>query len=86
MLTPDLTVSQVLETYPQAARVFVSLKTDCVGCYLMPFCTLGEVADQYHLRVEAIMAELAKISDPWPKMGPDAAVQKDLPPGDKGAH
>ena len=67
LLTPDLTVAQVLETYPQAARAFVSLKTECVGCYLMSFCTLGEVADQYHLKVDDVLAELAKISTPWPK-------------------
>jgi len=67
MLTPDLTVAQVLETYPQAARVFLSLKTDCVGCYLMSFCTLGEVAEQYQLKVEDVMAALANISEPRPK-------------------
>lgn len=60
MLTTDLTVAQVLEAYPQAAHVFVSLKTDCVGCYLMSFCTLQEVAEQYQLRLESIMGELAK--------------------------
>ncbi len=60
MLTPDLTVAQVLEACPQAAHAFVSLKTDCVGCYLMSFCTLQEVAEQYQLRVEAIIAELAR--------------------------
>lgn len=77
MLTPDLTVVQVLEAYPQAAHVFVSLNTDCVGCYLMSFCTLREVADQYQLGLESIMAELAKISGPWPKTGPDATVQNE---------
>jgi hybrid cluster-associated redox disulfide protein len=59
-LTPDLTVAQVLEAYPQAAHVFVSLKTDCVGCYLMSFCTLQEVADQYQLGLESILDELAR--------------------------
>jgi hypothetical protein len=60
MLTPDLTVAQVLEACPQAAHVFVSLKTDCVGCYLMSFCTLQEVAMQYQLNLESIMAEFGK--------------------------
>ena len=69
LLTPDLTVAQVLEACPQAARVFLSLKTDCVGCYLMSFCTLDEVAEQYHLKVEDVMAALVKISEPLPVNG-----------------
>jgi hypothetical protein len=70
MLTPDLTVAQVLEACPQAAHVFVSLKTDCVGCYLMSFCTLQEVAEQYQLNLEFLMAELDKVSDLLIKASP----------------
>jgi hypothetical protein len=56
MLDPELTVSQVLAAYPQAWRVFTDLKTDCVGCYLMAFCSLREVADQYQINLDKVLA------------------------------
>ena len=59
MLDPDLTISQVLESHPQAAHTFISLGTDCVGCYLMAFCSLREVANEYGLRLEALLEALS---------------------------
>ncbi len=85
MLTPDLTVAQVLEACPQAAHVFISLKTDCIGCYLMSFCTLDEVAGQYHLDIEDVMAALANLSEPRPKSASDTNSRIDYSPGDNAA-
>lgn len=61
MLDPDLTVSQILSAHPQAWRVFSAYKTDCVGCYLIAFCSLREVADQYRLNLEAFLNDLTRL-------------------------
>ena len=60
MLDPGLTVSEVLHVHPQAERAFFQLGTDCVGCYLMSFCSLREVADQYALPLEQLLDALSK--------------------------
>ncbi len=66
MLTPELTVSQVLEAYPQAWRAFMALKTDCVSCYMMSFCSLREVAKQYRFSLEEILAAIARATSQSP--------------------
>jgi len=58
LLTKDWTVEQVLESYPQAAAVFLHLKADCVGCRLERFCTLEEVALDYNLVLDNFLADL----------------------------
>jgi hypothetical protein len=63
MLHPDLTVADVLKLCPPAMHTFIALHTDCVGCYLMSFCTLHDVADQYDLRLEALLEGLTKSID-----------------------
>jgi len=47
---PDWTVRQTLRQYPEAASVFIQLKTNCVGCLLARFCTLQEVERDFHLQ------------------------------------
>ena len=44
LLTPDLTIAQVLGEYPETIRTWIALNTDCVGCYLIKFCSLCYVA------------------------------------------
>ncbi len=52
------TVEQVIKTYPQTIRVFLGLRTDCVGCYLDRFCRLEDVAAFYNLPLEQMMQTL----------------------------
>jgi hypothetical protein len=55
MVDPSLTVTEVLQAYPAAGNAFLSLGADCVGCYLMSFCTLHEVASQYELPLATLL-------------------------------
>ncbi|GAB4415528.1 MAG: hypothetical protein Kow002_00720 [Anaerolineales bacterium] len=58
ILAKDWTVQQVVESYPQAADFFIQLKTDCVGCRLDWFCTLEDVARDYALNLDELLAIL----------------------------
>ena len=58
LLSKELTVEQVLESYPYTADVLIRLKADCVGCRLDKFCTLEEVARDYDLILGDFLAEL----------------------------
>ena len=60
VLTPDLTVAQVLGEYPETIRTWIAHKTDCVGCYLMKFCSLGYFAQEYHIEEMTLIEELGK--------------------------
>jgi hypothetical protein len=57
-LSPSWTVAQVMKAYPQATAVFVSLKTDCLGCHMDKFCTLEEVAVAYELPLALLLSRL----------------------------
>lgn len=47
-----------MQTYPRSVSVFIELKTDCVGCYLICFCTLDEVAAAYELSLDLLLERL----------------------------
>jgi hybrid cluster-associated redox disulfide protein len=48
-ITADLTVTEVLERWPQTISVFHRYRTACVGCPIAPFDTLADVARIYNL-------------------------------------
>jgi hybrid cluster-associated redox disulfide protein len=52
------TVNEVLTAHPQTARVFLSLRTSCVGCHLARFCMLEDVASAYELQVQGLVNKL----------------------------
>ncbi len=60
ILTPDQTVAEVVEKYPETARVWIALETECLGCWLMRFCTLEYVAESYDLDLETLIDELER--------------------------
>ena len=58
MPTQDMTVAEVLETWPETVEVFQALKTACVGCVMAPFDTLADVARIYEMEPAIIMEAL----------------------------
>ena len=60
VLDPQQTVAELLQTYPQTARVLIALKMHCVGCYLMRFCSLDYIARCYHLEWREFLESLEK--------------------------
>jgi hybrid cluster-associated redox disulfide protein len=64
--TQEMTVAEVLETWPETVKVFQTLKTACVGCVMAPFDTLADVARIYELELDTVMEALHQAiqSDP----------------------
>jgi hypothetical protein len=50
----------MLGEYPEALHMWIALKTDCAGCYLMKFCSLDYVAQEYHIKVATLIEELKR--------------------------
>jgi len=54
-LSPDLTVEDVLQKWPETAVVFQKYADACVGCTLAAFCTIEEVANEYDVDLETLL-------------------------------
>ncbi|MDX1688461.1 MAG: hypothetical protein R3248_10800 [Candidatus Promineifilaceae bacterium] len=57
-LNPELTVTEVLERWPETVSAFQRLKTACVGCTMAPFDTLRDVASIYQFELEEVMGAM----------------------------
>jgi len=60
VLQPEMTVEDMLKTWPSAYTVFLNGKAECIGCFLQKFCTLREVAGAYEASPDELMAELER--------------------------
>jgi len=61
---PNLIVAEALALGSQATEVFISMRTDCVGCMATRFCTLHDVARDYALDLELLMENLRAATPP----------------------
>jgi hybrid cluster-associated redox disulfide protein len=59
-LQSEMTVEDVLKTWPSAYTVFLNGKAECIGCFLQKFCSLREVADAYQVSLEEFIEALEK--------------------------
>lgn len=59
-LQPEMTVEDLLRTWPNVYGVFLNGKAECIGCFMQKFCTLREVAGVYEVSPEEFMNELEK--------------------------
>jgi hybrid cluster-associated redox disulfide protein len=63
-LKPDMLVAEVMNRFPQTLPVFIRLKLDCIGCDLATFCSLSDVAADYHIALSTLIAELSQAIEP----------------------
>ncbi len=56
------TVADVLADFPAAAAAFVKRRLDCVGCDMAAFETIGDVAANYRLDPDQLLAEIRSAS------------------------
>lgn len=63
-LTPRTLVAEALEKVPAAARFFLDLRMDCLGCRMATFCTLEEACRQYELELERFLEDLHELEVP----------------------
>lgn len=59
---PDQTVAEVLDTWPQAIRVFLDHNMACVGCAMSTFDTVAEAVASYEGVVDTFLAELGQVA------------------------
>ncbi|HEX7976926.1 MAG TPA: DUF1858 domain-containing protein [Anaerolineales bacterium] len=59
-ISPEATVAEVLDRWPQAVPVFLKYHTSCVGCGLSAFETLAEAARNYRLPLAQLMDDLRR--------------------------
>ncbi len=58
LITPDLTVQQLLDRWPQTVPYFLRNRLSCVGCPMAKFDTLHDVARNYSLRLPVLLSDL----------------------------
>jgi hybrid cluster-associated redox disulfide protein len=78
--TKEMTVAEVLETWPETVEVFQALKTACVGCVMAPFDTLADVARIYELELDMVLEALhqAILTDPAGRPSAPGASAADM--------
>lgn len=54
----EMTVEEVLGTWPETAVVFQDYATACIGCDLGAFCTLNEAANEYQIDPLVLLQDL----------------------------
>ena len=57
-LTPKTNIIKAVEHYPEAARVFAERGIPCLGCVAAHFETLADIAGEFGLSVEELIAEI----------------------------
>jgi len=62
-ITKDLTISQVLETSPETAKIFVRYGMHCLGCFIATGETVEQAAEAHGLDVEELVRELNKVPE-----------------------
>jgi hybrid cluster-associated redox disulfide protein len=59
-ISSDMTITYVLERWPETAKVFHDHNMACVGCAVAPFYAVAEAAVVYGLSPDAFLAELKR--------------------------
>lgn len=62
LLDPTTTVAETLSQIPHASQVFIQYHTGCVGCFLVRFCTLKEMADVHKIDLPSFLGALQESS------------------------
>lgn len=53
-----MTIREVLDTYPETAKVFIHRRMACVGCPVEGFDTLEDAARIYQIDVQELLDDL----------------------------
>jgi hybrid cluster-associated redox disulfide protein len=60
----QMSITEILDRWPEVIPVFLSHKMACVGCSLADFMTLEDALDIYHLNKEQFIEEFHKTIQP----------------------
>ncbi len=62
-LSPQSLVADLLASSTLTASAFLSLRVDCIGCFMNKFCTLEDVSRHYGLNMDTIIDTLKEYSE-----------------------
>ena len=54
----QMTISEILDRWPEIIPIFLNRRMACVGCSLVDFMTLEDALDIYHLNMESFIEEI----------------------------
>jgi hybrid cluster-associated redox disulfide protein len=57
-IQPEWTVKKTLHEKPDASRVFIKYRAQCVGCLMKRFCTIKDVAEIYKMDLSELLQDL----------------------------
>ena len=54
----DLTLAEIMSTWPSTIRIFLDRRMQCVGCPIAPFHTLTDAAEEHGLVLAHLVSEV----------------------------
>lgn len=54
----DLSVAEIMSTWPLTIRIFLDRGMHCVGCPIAPFHTLPDAAEEHGLLLAGLVADV----------------------------
>ena len=54
-------ISNLLDFYPQTARLLIDLRVNCIGCSLNRFCTISDLCEYYDLDHASVWEQIIKV-------------------------
>lgn len=54
----DLSVAEIMSTWPSTIRTFLDRQMHCVGCPIAPFHTLPDAAQEHGLGLAGLVADI----------------------------
>ncbi len=66
-ITKQMPIAQIVQTYPQTVRVFLSHGLMCIGCAAARFESLEQGAIAHGIDVDALVTDLNAVAEPQPE-------------------
>jgi hybrid cluster-associated redox disulfide protein len=61
-ITEDMTIKEVIDTYPQTAMVFMKYNVGCIGCLAASFEKVKDIATVHGIDIKALVKDLNEIA------------------------
>jgi hybrid cluster-associated redox disulfide protein len=60
-ITEDMTIKEVIDTYPETAMVFMKYNVGCIGCLAASFEKVKDIATVHGIDIKALVKDLNAI-------------------------
>jgi len=57
-ISEDMTIKEVIDTYPETAMVFMRYNVGCIGCLAASFEKVKDIATLHHIDIKALVKDL----------------------------